>query len=82
MKTKTILLGLGLALALMSCEKEYDYTTSDCKCGTIANDGISGNSYWIEVRNYCTSNKKKVYLDQDRWMNAHVGEMRCYGYQW
>ena len=80
MKTKTIL--LGLALALMSCEKEYESVTTSCECGTIANDGISGNSYWIEVRNNCTSNKKRFYMDQDLWMNAYVGDKRCYGYQW
>tara|TARA_R110000772_G_scaffold268551_1_gene396062 strand:+ start:2459 stop:2710 length:252 start_codon:yes stop_codon:yes gene_type:complete len=70
-----------VALSFISCEKESDYG-SDCNCGDISNDGVSGNSYWVEVRNYCTGGKKKVYMDQDLWMNAHVGEMRCYSSEW
>ena len=88
MKTRNLMTGLALGLTLLtSCEKEpvedVQYTTTDCKCGDIANDGISDNlEYWIEVRNYCTGSKKIVTLDADRWIDANVGEMRCYSSQW
>jgi hypothetical protein len=68
MKKKLIL--LAALFTLVSCEKEYESVTTSCECGTIANDGISGDSYWIEVRNNCTSNKKRFYMDQDLWMNT------------
>jgi len=68
MKKQLILLAALFTLA--SCEKEYESVTTSCECGTIANDGISGDSYWIEVRNNCTSNKKRFYMDQDLWMNT------------
>lgn len=64
-------------LGLMSCEKETVRPTSACNCGTIANDGIDGNCYWIEIRNNCSKNKKKFCIDQDIWMDAHVGTNFC-----
>jgi hypothetical protein len=88
MKTKNLITGLALGLTLLaSCEKEpiqeVEYTTSDCKCGDISNDGISyEGDYFITVRNYCTGSTKKVVLDADRWIDAHIGEMRCYSSQW
>lgn len=84
MKTKTILLGLAFALGLSSCTKEEDYygSSDDCNCGKIANDGITGDTYWIEVRNNCSSNKKRVTMDADLWMDAHIGETRCYSRSW
>ena len=35
-------------LGLMSCEKETVNYNRDCNCGTVANDGIDGNCYWLE----------------------------------
>ena len=34
-------------LGLMSCEKEKVNYNRDCNCGTVANDGIDGNCYWL-----------------------------------
>ena len=82
MKTITIISLLILSISLFSCQKEEDSVTTNCECGTIANDGNSTDSFWIEVRNNCTSNKKKFYMDEDLWMDAHIGEKRCYGYEW
>jgi hypothetical protein len=85
MKTKTILFSL-LLTALISCRKEEEddlYTpSSNCECGKISNDGITDGEYWIEVRNNCSSNKKRVYMDADLWLNAHIGEARCYSGSW
>jgi hypothetical protein len=84
MKTKRILLGLAFALVLTSCRKDddYYYSSDNCNCGKISNDGITGNSYWIEVRNNCSGNKKRFTMDADLWMNAHIGDMRCYSFSW
>lgn len=61
-----------MILTLISCAKE-----EPCNCGTIANDGIDGDCYWLQIRNDCSGNKKKFCFDQDVWMNAFVGENFC-----
>jgi len=82
MKTITRISLLILSISLFSCQKEEDSVTTNCKCGSISSDGNTTDSFWIEVRNNCTSNKKKVYMDEDLWMNAHVGDKRCYDNEW
>ncbi|MFM9423133.1 MAG: hypothetical protein RIR06_1594 [Bacteroidota bacterium] len=74
MKTKATLLILALAMILgvSSCTKD-----EPCNCGTIANDGIDGSCYWLEIRNECSGNKKKFCFDQDVWMNNYVGDRFC-----
>ncbi len=61
MKTKATLLILALAMIITvsSCTKD-----EPCNCGTIANDGIDGSCYWLEIRNECSGNKKKFCFDQ------------------
>ena len=49
---------LMLAIGLVSCNEEDN---KPCNCGTIANDGIDGSCYWLEIRNDCSGNKKKFY---------------------
>lgn len=63
-----------LAIGLVSCSKEED---KPCNCGTIANDGITGTCYWLEIRNDCSGNKKTFCFDQDVWMDAYVGSNFC-----
>ena len=58
--------------ASQSCKKD-----EPCNCGTIANDGIDGTCYWLEIRNDCSGNKKKFCFDQDVWMNNQVGDNFC-----
>lgn len=67
-----------IIVLLSSCEKE-DLTprNSQCNCGIIANDGITNNCYWLEIRNECTNNKKKFCFDQDIWMRSYVGNRFC-----
>ena len=67
---KKLLLIIPLSLLFSCMEKE-------CNCGTIANDGIDGDCYWLEIRNSCSQNKKTFCFDQDIWMDAHVGESFC-----
>lgn len=72
-KINKIVLILSM-LALFGCDKE---STSQCNCGTVANDGIDNNCYWLEIRNSCSGNKKKFCFDQDVWMEAYVGSDFC-----
>ena len=65
------LLLIILPLTLFSCSEK------ECNCGTIANDGIDGDCYWLEIRNSCTQNKKMFCFDQDVWMDAYVGDPFC-----
>lgn len=70
---KKLMIVMLLAIGLVSCSKEEE----QCNCGTIANDGINGNCYWLEIRNDCTGNKKTFCFDQDVWMDAYVGSHFC-----
>jgi hypothetical protein len=74
MKTKTtlFLFAVLFVFGLLSCSKD-----EPCNCGTIANDGIDGNCYWLEIRNECSGNKKKFCFDQDVWTNNFVGDRIC-----
>jgi PBP1b-binding outer membrane lipoprotein LpoB len=45
---KKLIMILMLAIVLVSCSKEED---KQCNCGTIANDGITGTCYWLEITN-------------------------------
>jgi hypothetical protein len=63
-----------IALLIIGCSKE---SSKPCNCGTVANDGIDGNCYWLELRNNCTNNKKKFCVDKDKWMEAYAGTEFC-----
>jgi hypothetical protein len=69
---KVLFTATVLAFGLTSCEKECSST-----CGTIANDGIDGSCYWLEIRNDCSDNKKKFCVDEDVWMESYVGTNFC-----
>ena len=69
---KQILFLLLLCVGMTSCKKE-----EDCNCGTIANDGITDDCYWLEVRNDCSGNKKKFCFDEDIWFDNFVGDPIC-----
>jgi hypothetical protein len=71
---KKLIMILMLAIVLVSCNEEDN---KPCNCGTIANDGIDGSCYWLEIRNDCSGNKKKFCFDQDVWMDAYVGSNFC-----
>ena len=71
---KKLMMIIMLAIGLVSCNEEDN---KPCNCGTIANDGIDGSCYWLEIRNDCSGNKKKFCFDQDVWMSAYVGSNFC-----
>jgi hypothetical protein len=68
---KKLLLSL-LILTLIGCKKD-----EPCNCGTITNDGINGNCYYLEIRNECSGNKKTFCFDYDVWFDGNVGEHFC-----
>lgn len=70
---KKLMLVFAVAMMFTSCTKEDE----QCNCGTIANDGINGSCYWLEIRNDCSGNKKTFCFDQDVWMDAYVGSHFC-----
>ena len=58
-----------------SCSEDED--DKECNCGTIANDGITDDCYWLEIRSDCSQNKKQFCFDQDIWMSNYVGDHFC-----
>ena len=64
---KRVLVLLAAAAITMSCEKEEELA---CNCGTIANDGIDNECYWLEIRNFCSGNKKTFCVDETVWIDA------------
>ena len=69
---------LLLAALLLGCKKEEPIETpTQCNCGIIANDGITGSCYWLEITSDCSGNKKQFCFDQSVWMDAHPGEHFC-----
>jgi len=69
---KKILVVTMLVVSFTSCQKD-----EDCNCGTIANDGIDGDCYWLEVRSDCSDNVKRFCFDQDVWFDNHPGDHFC-----
>ena len=66
---KTI--GIMLLLTLLSCEKEK----VECNCGLVLDDNVS--DYSVIIRNDCSKNEKKFYLQPGDWINAQVGSNYC-----
>jgi hypothetical protein len=71
---KKLIMIMILTIGLVGCNKEEN---KPCNCGTILNDGISGNCYWLEIENDCSGNRKTFCFDQSVWMNAYVGDNFC-----
>lgn len=69
---RKLLLVLGLGLVLTSCEKE---ALNDCNCGLVVSDRVS--DYSVVIRNECSSNEERFYLQQGDWLNAHPGRNFC-----
>lgn len=60
-----------LLLTLLSCEKEK----AKCNCGLVLSDDVS--DYSVVIRNDCSKNEKKFYLQPGDWMHAYVGSNYC-----
>ena len=69
-KTILVLAVASIALAMMaSCKKET------CNCGTIMSDSVS--DYSIVIKNDCSGNEKRFYLEPGEWISAYVGTEYC-----
>lgn len=68
---------LMLAVSMMvSCEKENPQPVKEeCNCGLVVSDNVS--DYSVVIRNSCSGNEKKFYLQEGDWMNAHPGSDYC-----
>lgn len=73
MKKSILILGL-ITMVLLSCKKENTCTSN---CGTIINDGIDNNCFWLEIQNDCSKNNKIFCFDEYTWMNNYVGDSFC-----
>lgn len=82
MKKVILILGV-LTMGLASCKKEEvqpnNTTQPSCQsnCGTITNDGIEDNCYYLDIQNSCTGNVKRFCIDSGIWANAFVGDSFC-----
>lgn len=61
-------------ITLLSCEKD-NKQPQVCNCGLVVSDNVS--DYSVVIRNSCSGNEKKFYLQQGDWMNAYVGSDYC-----
>ena len=62
---------------LLSCKKDNQQVQQQeqCNCGLILSDNVS--DYSVVIRNSCSGNEKKFYLQEGDWMNAYVGSNYC-----
>lgn len=76
MRKFSLVLGLGVLTILSSCRKEPLITNNGiCNCGLVVSDNAYNNS--VVIRNSCSGNKKRFYLETGDWMNAYVGSDYC-----
>lgn len=68
---------LIIAVSMMiSCEKDNPQPVQEqCNCGLVVSDEVS--DYSVVIRNSCSGNEKKFYLQEGDWMNAYVGSDYC-----
>lgn len=68
---------LIIAVSMMiSCEKDNKQPVQEqCNCGLVVSDEVS--DYSVVIRNSCSGNEKKFYLQEGDWMNAYVGSDYC-----
>lgn len=79
---KKIILSISLLIISYSCKKEEVAPTkpsaifsSSCSCGLVQSNDI--NDYSVIIKNSCSGNDKKFYLQQADWTNAYVGSKYC-----
>jgi hypothetical protein len=72
---KKMILSIAVIL-LLSCEKDNPQPIQEeCNCGLVVSDNVS--DYSVVIRNSCSGNEKKFYLQEGDWMNAYVGSDYC-----
>jgi len=75
MKTKLLIL---ISLIALSCKKDEikpNKPQEICNCGLVVSDNVQ--DYSVVIRNSCSGNEKRFYLQEGDWMNAHPGSDYC-----
>lgn len=63
------------ALLVASCKKENIAQQVNCNCGLIVSDNVS--DYSVVIRNKCSGNEKRFYMQPGDWVRAYVGIEWC-----
>ena len=66
------------SLIVFSCKKDEikpNKPQEICNCGLVVSDNVQ--DYSVVIRNSCSGNEKRFYLQQGDWMNAHPGSDYC-----
>jgi hypothetical protein len=71
---KTIIL-VAIIILGISCNKNNPQPTKVCNCGLVESDDVT--DYSVVIKNSCSGNNKKFYLQEGDWMNAYVGSNYC-----
>jgi hypothetical protein len=75
MKNIKIKLIVIIALIALGCSKEVIKPNKECNCGLVVSDNVQ--DYSVVIRNSCSGNEKRFYLQEGDWMNAHPGDDYC-----
>lgn len=62
---------IAILLLIVGCQKEK----VQCNCGLVLSDNAA--DYSVVIRNDCSKNEKRFYLQPGDWMNAQVGSDYC-----
>jgi hypothetical protein len=71
---KILLVGFIALGVAVSCKKEA-IAPKTCNCGLVESDNVQ--DYSVVIKNSCSGNNKKFYLQEGDWMNAYVGSNYC-----
>jgi hypothetical protein len=69
---KKLIIGLAIILSITSCQKD---PAKMCNCGLVLSDNAF--DYSVVIKNNCSGNSKRFYLQAGDWMNAFVGSDYC-----
>lgn len=71
---KKLLLIVIIVFSLFSCSND-DNPSQSCNCGLVLSDRVS--DYSVVIRNSCSGNEQRFYLQGGDWMTAYVGQDYC-----
>ena len=72
---KKLILAVSVVLSTYGCNKDNPKPTKVCNCGLVQSDDVT--DYSVVIKNSCSGNNKKFWLQQGDWMNAYVGSNCC-----
>lgn len=72
---KKLILAVAVVLSTYGCNKDNPKPAKVCNCGLVESDDVT--DYSVVIKNSCSGNNKKFWLQQGDWMNAYVGSNYC-----